>query len=879
MAILMTKAHRVALFAAALSFRAALAFAQASPQAAPLPVQHIVFVVDNSSSMAQNDQMGLRGVAACLMLDAVELSSDVQAGIVKFTDTVTTDGQLHPPNDVRESLQAGHLGDPGGGTNMQDALSRAIGMLGTSADKKRIVLITDGQPSGGAGQAAQEQFILTNLVPNAKQAGIEIFALGLTNNVNPQFLEQITTPTGGRSQVSQNQTRLLESAKALVGQLDRVYNIAETHLDPSQTTFEFEVHPGTDRARATAMLDHPTEFADGEIEFTLAGPAGDARYYLVRAGGGDRVAAWTSFFSTPGKYTLKVSTSKPGVASHLGMKLIAEALSNLQLRLLARPQSQRYPFGTTMAVDAVVTTGVGLAPAGTFTLSGVLKLPSGATQPLSFNGNTTTFAVPAVQGRQVVEVTAQTPPVAQATAQLVYEAVAVPVTLVSNRDRLDFSQPIGPSTGPREEKFTLSATVPSGMQRPPVSFSFTMTQPVGIVELVREGGSVLQYGTTLYSIPDQGLKLAFRIKIDPKKPLKREKVSGTIQFLSNAGPLTIPFTISVLEPEFKIENKRDAFALWWDPSRSRVVSLGRLRTDSSDRSTFSAILPDSIFDPVTQKKIADVALRIGDQTPEAQSDKGKLRYGDIELPPHEGVPIALVLTPDLNSRWEELPGGAVPVPIELLSSFGVTTKLTPKFENKGTVRVPILGRINYGRDVLIILVPLLGFAAILIFFLSTWPEMRAFRPFDSGRELMMRLSGPIRIANADDATAALVLPNSGSLVDNRIVANVFEDGYGQRIVSDGPLIAKTETLAAGDELTIVAPDLSGEDNAPETVWGITYYGFVAGEGAAIGVTDSPKHWTVSRILFWLVTLVAAFMALRHFLDTDTAAEWAYRLIG
>jgi len=874
----MKKRNRYLVWLLLLSLIASAAVAQSSPQAPPLPLQHIVFVVDNSSSMEQNDNMGLRGVAACLMLDAVELSSDVEAGIVKFNDAVTTDGQLHPPGDIRELLQAGHLGDLGGGTNMQEALSRAIGMLsGSKAEKKRIVLITDGQPAPG--EAEQKRFILNNLVPNAKQVGIEIFALGLTNSVDPQFLEQVTAPTGGRSMVSQNQARLLESAEALVGQLDNVYSIGvPKHLDPGENTFEFEIRTGTDRARVTAMLDHPNEFADGEITFRLSGQSNDARYYMVRATG-DRIAAWTSFFSAPGKYTLTVSTNKPGVTSHLGMKIVAEALSNLHITLRARPAQASYPFGTPMAIDAEVTTGSGAAQAGTYNLGGVIKLPSGATLPLVFNGTTAQFAVPEIDGRHTVVVTAETPPVAHATAQLTYVAQKVPLELKSNRDQLDFSQPVGPATGPREEPFTLSVTAPAGVKRPPVNFSFTLTQPAGIVELIRQGGGILQYGTAQYSIPDDGLKLALRVKVDPRKPLKRETVQGTIEFTSpNAGTLSVPFSYTVLEPEFKVHHAREAFALWWDPFRPRVVPLGQLRTDSSDPSMFSAIVPDAIFDPVTNKKIADVVLRIGDQTPNAVSDKGKLRYNDIPLPPHDGTPLALVITPDVNSRWESLPRGGVPIPIELVSSFGVTTKIAPKFYKTSTFRVPVLGRLNYGRDWSALLLRLIAIVAIVMFLLLTWPQMRAFRPFEGSKEVMLKLAGPIRISNSPDDAAALVLPNSGSPIDEEIVGKVFEEPYGQRIESDGALQGPDRTLAGGDELTIAAPNLADEEGELQPVWVLTYLGFVSNEGGAISVSDAPKHWTLLKIVLWVAVLVMGFLALLHFVGTEKAAEWAYAFL-
>src|ERR1700692_2544636 len=81
-------------------------YSQTVPQPSPIPTQEIVMVIDNSGSMAQSDPLRLRGVAPGLILDAVEVTSDVKAGLVMFNNVAETDGQFHETDKVRQRLQA-----------------------------------------------------------------------------------------------------------------------------------------------------------------------------------------------------------------------------------------------------------------------------------------------------------------------------------------------------------------------------------------------------------------------------------------------------------------------------------------------------------------------------------------------------------------------------------------------------------------------------------------------------------------------------------------------------------------------------------------------------------------------------------------------------
>ncbi|HKO00738.1 MAG TPA: vWA domain-containing protein, partial [Thermoanaerobaculia bacterium] len=227
-----------------MSFAAAAVPARAQQSATPLPRQDIVFVVDNSLSMEQqpmpSDPLRLRGVAASLVLDAAELSSDVQAGLVVFSGDISVEHKLSVPDEIRHLLQPGHLPPAGGGTNMYAALQVALSMFGGStATWKRIVLITDGVPDGD-----QAHTIVSELVPLAQRSGIRIFALGVSKQIDQRFLDLVTLPTGGKTLVSEHHQTLLRRAKELMGNQDNVSVVAEPALSSDQREYQFTIRPG-----------------------------------------------------------------------------------------------------------------------------------------------------------------------------------------------------------------------------------------------------------------------------------------------------------------------------------------------------------------------------------------------------------------------------------------------------------------------------------------------------------------------------------------------------------------------------------------------------------------------------------------------------------
>lgn len=857
--------------------------AQTSPQTPTLPKQDIVFVIDNSGSMelppAASDPLRLRGIAAGLILDAVEISSDVQAGLVMFSDDADTDGKLYKDTtQIRLRLHPGRLPDAHGSTNMLDALTKALAMVsGSAADRKRIVLITDGNPNPG-----QAPVILKTLVPAARAAHVQIFALGLSNFVDQQFLDAVTTPTGGRTLMARQHQQLLDAAKQLVSDRDNVFTLAKQSLPSTTMDYAFKLGSGVDRARLTVILDQPTEFTPDEIQFHLTGPdAGIAQPYAIRPQGSDRLAAWTVFFSKSGDYHVNIKVTKPGATGHGGMRLILEALSDLRVHLTLTPSVAVHRFGDQVRVDVTVATPTQSNPTD-LNVAGTVRTASGGSSTIAFSGLQGTFEVPAVEGKQTVAVRVATS-LSQAEERVEYDAFRQPPPLLkSSREHLQFIKALGPADPKIEESFKLSAVSDSSVgQQQPVTFSYSLVSPAGVAELVTASGGVLQPGITQYTIPPGGLDLILRLRMDPKLslPKKGGKFQSVLQITSTeTTPLVIPFEFDLRVPRFEVVGKRDAFALWWDPYRQRTVHLGSLHTDLASKSKFFVVIPEAIAAPDQGPKIADLTLRtLGDAPEPERFEEGKLRYGPLELDPGKDYPIDVVVTPTAVTGWETLPARPQSIGVQLVSDLGMETKAEPVFWSVGggLHHIPLFGIWSrhgghWGRALAV----LLALAIVGSMFARRLRAVRDGRPYLPQRSLPLRF-GAIQIGEVGaDAGMALALPNSGSLLDNSTVGYVYSDPKGQRVEdSSGHLQPQRARLAPGDVFSVLDPvDAAGM----ETLWEFEYADYEPSEGEII-IAKSPVRWTVKRLVRWLMVSAAIVVTLSLFLSSGLAARIAYRL--
>jgi Ca-activated chloride channel homolog len=161
----------------------------------------IVFVLDTSGSMAQNNKLeqAKRALVFCLK----NLNKDDRFELVRFsTEAESLFSSLMEANEANRQKAESFIQElrPIGGTAIEDALSRALKPAGTQADKTRpyvIVFLTDGKPTIGA---TDEKELLAGVSKAIGDRTIRIFCFGIGADVNTHLLDGITEKTRATSQ-------------------------------------------------------------------------------------------------------------------------------------------------------------------------------------------------------------------------------------------------------------------------------------------------------------------------------------------------------------------------------------------------------------------------------------------------------------------------------------------------------------------------------------------------------------------------------------------------------------------------------------------------------------------------------------------------------
>jgi hypothetical protein len=862
-----------------------------------LPRQDLVFVIDNSGSMEGADPLRLRGVAAGLVLDAAQLAAKVEAGLVLFSDSVTP-YPLQDPDKVREKLQADQIPPSAGGTNMQAALEAAFELLRTStAPTRRIVMITDGTPADGstpASGARQAEVIRNELVGRAVGAGIQLYALGLSDSVDEAFLREVTAATGGRTEISRDHSQLLEKAKQLLGDRDDVFTLERGDLQGTELEYRFELPPGVDRARVTAILDDPRLFAPGQITFDLPGASG--QLYRVHFEGRDYAAAWTGFLSSPGTFTLRVKPDKPGFSdTHRGLQVFVEALSVLDVEVSLAPAQRSYTFGDEVKVDVFVATGSGSLQPRDFQLTGEVESGPGATA-IPFNGAEGRFQVPDVPGRHTVAVKVTTSgKLGSAQAEASYAAVAPDaVELRTDRPKIEFDAPFGGEEAEVRQGFKVYFEDPEGAGGRRVTVTAQLEPPPGLIELAQlrsAGGTTLDTsGSRAYPLPPEGLELELRLAMDPDRPfaVREGRQEGAIRIVSPqaAADLVIPFRVEIRRPVLEVSGAPGGFALWWDPVRPRRVALGRVETDASIDTALRFEVAEKISAPGGGAEIAtlDLALGRAEDPIEPRTEGQRRVLEDVTLRQGEELPLYLrvepspTAVPPAASRQE--------IAVAVRSSLGVETTAVITAWHLGapwwTWRP--LGPLSlHGRHLATWLVVGLGGLLACWRFVQRARRLLAFRRYRPGALWPLGI-GPLRIGVPGiDGGAALLLPNSGGDRDDTTLGTVsiapggerqqVRDESGQHLRVGQAPVPRGRELRPGDTLTVPGRDAGGDPD-----WELDYLGYDVSERVGeVEVRDSPLavSWpvTVRKLASALVILAAV----RWLLGTETVAHLAYAM--
>ena len=164
----------------------------------------MVLVVDNSGSMRVNDQRSLLKDAIAQLLSG--LSPDDEVGLVLFDRDARLVRPLAPAGDLsmRADLVASLAAIDYSGqlTNIPDGVERGLYELkrtGSVDERRTLVVLTDGIIDMGSRQEddAGARWLRESLLPDARQAGVRIFAIAFTEAADYELLQNMALETGG----------------------------------------------------------------------------------------------------------------------------------------------------------------------------------------------------------------------------------------------------------------------------------------------------------------------------------------------------------------------------------------------------------------------------------------------------------------------------------------------------------------------------------------------------------------------------------------------------------------------------------------------------------------------------------------------------------
>lgn len=175
-------------------------------QTAPETSNSLLFLIDASSSMHNNDPENIRIEATKMIVDRLQHGDRI--GIITFSDdvfvilnftTIRNTGDRLRIKDALESISAD------GGTNISGALQQGSALLESQniSGNMITVLLTDGEATRG-----EEEFSKYHAMYGSK--GVPIHTIGLTGSVNENELYKLASSTSGEYYKARSAPELID---------------------------------------------------------------------------------------------------------------------------------------------------------------------------------------------------------------------------------------------------------------------------------------------------------------------------------------------------------------------------------------------------------------------------------------------------------------------------------------------------------------------------------------------------------------------------------------------------------------------------------------------------------------------------------------------
>lgn len=203
----------------------------------------VIFIIDDSGSMAKNDPKDLRYQAARLFVASLDHGDRV--GAIQFSNTarVITNGFMW----IKDSKSKDELislfapVEPDGYTDVQAAFRKAaeiINGFSTPGYQRVIVFLTDGKPE----VEYQTQNYELDTLELIQDIGVPVYAIALTPAGQTAFLSAVATKTNGLVVPCKEMNDILDSYLSILGELkDR--SILGSGISQSPNSIQFHLDP------------------------------------------------------------------------------------------------------------------------------------------------------------------------------------------------------------------------------------------------------------------------------------------------------------------------------------------------------------------------------------------------------------------------------------------------------------------------------------------------------------------------------------------------------------------------------------------------------------------------------------------------------------
>ena len=151
-------------------------------------VMAMMLVIDRSGSMVEERRMDLAKQAAKLSVGV--LNPHDKAGVMAFSDFPKWVAELAPVSDKSDLLRRIDTLQPGGQTNMFQAVERAfLALEQTIADRRHMILLTDGIPAPGD---------YCKIAGKMAAAGVTLSTVSISRGAEQDLLKKMANIVGGR---------------------------------------------------------------------------------------------------------------------------------------------------------------------------------------------------------------------------------------------------------------------------------------------------------------------------------------------------------------------------------------------------------------------------------------------------------------------------------------------------------------------------------------------------------------------------------------------------------------------------------------------------------------------------------------------------------